>query len=121
MSPFMNQRAADMTSEESSFSEITECEFAVAGGTDWSNDTAIRARDARQIFEQGTLPSRAGFLRNTSDCLSTVRDRHGQKRVVQTQTPLTRQVYASAQEDIARLNQMLSGHQCTAVMRGGDG
>ena len=110
-----------MTSDQSSFSDIPACQLAVAGGTDWSNDTTIQARGARPVFEQGNLPSRAGFLRNTNDCLSAVRDRRGQKRMTQTQTSLTKQVYVSAQEDIARLNQMLSGHQCTAVMRGSDG
>jgi AraC-like DNA-binding protein len=36
-------------------------------------------------------------------------------------TSMTRQVYGSAQEDIARLGQILRGHRCTAIMRGSDG
>ena len=83
-----------MASDQSSFAAIANCELAITGGTDWSNDTAIQARGAARVFEPGNLRSRAGVLR---------------------------QVYASAQEDIARLGQILRGHQCTAVMRGTDG
>jgi len=83
-----------MTSDQSSFSEIPDCELGVAGGPDWSNDTALQARGPTRVFEQRNLRNRAGLLR---------------------------QVYASAQEDIARLGQILRGHQCTAVMRGIDG
>jgi AraC-like DNA-binding protein len=109
-----------MTSDQSSFSKIPDCGLAV-GGTEWSHDTARPSQGAMRVFEQGNLRSRAGFLRNTSDCLSTVKDQREQKRVTPTHTSMTREVYDSAQEDIARLAQILRGHQCTAVMRGSDG
>ena len=83
-----------MTSDQSSFPQIPTGELAVADGTDWSNDTAVQARGATRVFEQGNLRKRPGVLRQVYDC---------------------------AHEDIARLGQILRGHQCTAIMRGTDG
>src|ERR1700754_2189790 len=89
--------------------------------SDWSNDTGIQARGAADVFEQSDLQSRAGNLRNTSDRPSTVTDRRGQRRVPDAHTSITRQVYASAHEDIARVGQILRGHRFAVVMRGSDG
>lgn len=68
-------------------------------------NTAIQARDATHALEQGDLYTRAGSLHDMRKSPATV----------------TRQVYASAHEDIARLGQILRGHRCAAVMRGSDG
>jgi AraC-like DNA-binding protein len=110
-----------MTSDQGSFPEILDGDLAVSAGTDWSNATAIQARGAAQVFEQGDLQGRAGFLRDRSDSLSTVKDPRRHKRVALPYASMTRQVYASAHEDIARLDQILRGHRCAAVLRGSDG
>ena len=75
-----------MMSDQSSFSEILDCELDVSAGTDWSNDTAIRAQSAAHVFEQGDPQSCAVFLRDTSDRLSSVKDRRGQRRVTHPHT-----------------------------------
>jgi AraC-like DNA-binding protein len=85
-----------MAFDQSSFSQILDCKTDVAVGGHW-------------------------ILRNTHNRLSPLHERRSQKRVTHPHTAVTRQVYASAHEDVARLGQILRVYDCSAVMRGSDG
>ena len=79
-----------MTSDQSSFSESFYRTLDVAAGTDWSNDTAIQARAAAHVFEQGDQ----------------------QRRVTHPHTSITGQVYASAHEALITLPDISATESC---------